>query len=230
MKVTVSFASWLVVALTASRVSARRTWRDIEPLHGLDPMLPFDMEEMLNAQNPLNTPAPTEPTQSPTFPATSKPTAVPTLAPTDAPTFMPTTSPTYPLPTSAPTDLPTQTPDPFPFNPPPDKPDNWYFNYDDRPDAQYGPGHYGMVSDGKGGFAAGIKNNGWENVGNPPKSYWEEFAGDGSGPWKAVLANHNPLKNRCGRVGMQSPVDVRHNGLGKCHEHHEVRSLVSFLR
>ena len=116
----------------------------------------------------------------------------------------------------APTDLPTETPDPYPFNPPPDRPNGWYFNYDDRPDAEHGPGHYGMVSDGKGGFTAGIKNNGWANVESPPQSYWEEFAGNGNGPWKGILANHNPLKNRCGNMGLQSPIDVRHNGLGTC--------------
>ena len=223
-------ACWGVLAfglsLTASGVTAR-SWRDIELLHGFDPMQPFDMEEMFSVENPLNTPAPTEPTASPTFPATSKPTAVPTLAPTEAPTFSPTTSPTYPLPTNSPTELPTGVPDPYPFNPPPDNPENWYFNYDDRPDAEYGPGHYGMISDGKGGFTAGVKNNAWATVENPPDFYWKEFSANGDGPWKGVLANHNPHKNRCGRVGLQSPVDVRHNGLGTCEEHHEVRSLVS---
>ena len=223
------FSSWGAVvwlAVTACRASAR-SWRDIQPLHGFDPMQPFDMEELFSAQNPLNTPAPTEPTASPTFPATSKPTAVPTVAPTQMPTSTPTTSPTYPLPTAAPTDTPTGVPDPYPFNPPPDKPDKWYFNYDDRPDALYGPGTYGMVSDGKGGLTAGVKNNAWANVQTPPNSYWNEFSDSGSGPWKGVLANHNPLKNRCDRVGLQSPVDVRHNGLATCTEHHEVRSLVS---
>ena len=203
-----------------ARLVAGRTWRDIPPLHGLDPMQPFDMESMFSPKNPLNAP-----TSLPTITLTSSPTVVPTLAPTDAPTLAPTVAPTFPLPTSTPTDAPTGLPDPYPFNEPPDNPDRWYFNYDMRPEAKYGPGYPGITPNGSG-FTVEFKNNAWGNVENPPDSYWKEFSNNGFGPWKGTLDNHNPDKNRCHRVGLQSPIDVRHNGGGKCVEHHEVRSLV----
>lgn len=217
-----AFLGVLFCLVLTARSADGRSWRDIQPLHGLDPMQPFDVERMFSPRNPLNTPSPTAPTSSPTFPATSKPTALPT---TTAPTPNPTAEPTLPHPTSAPTDAPTGIPDPYPFNDPPTDPDPWYFNYDMRPKAKYGPGHPGITPNGNG-FTVTFKNNGWGNVDNPPDFYWKEFMNSGFGPWKGTLAVHNPAKNRCHRVGMQSPIDVRHNGGKECVEHHEVRSLV----
>ena len=218
---TVFFAVLVCLVLKA-RPLAARSWRDIQPLHGFGPMQPFDMELMISPKNPLN-----EPTSSPTHPVTSKPTVVPTMAPTDVPTSFPTTAPTFPLPTSTPTDSPTGFPDPYPFNDPPTDPDPWYFNYDMRPEAKYGPGYPGITPNGNG-FTVAFKNNEWGNVDNPPNFYWKEFMDNGFGPWEGTLANHIPAKNRCHRVGLQSPIDVRHNGGGVCEEHHEVRSLVRF--
>ena len=43
-----------------------------------------------------------------------------------------------------------------------------------------------------------------------------------------MLANRDPSGNMCETGKMQSPIDVRENG-AVCDEHHEVRSLVSFI-
>jgi hypothetical protein len=48
---------------------------------------------------------------------------------------------------------------------------------------------------------------------------------NGFGPWRGILANRNPTRNMCDRVGMQSPIDLRPSG-AVCDEHHEVRSRV----
>lgn len=216
-------------ALLMLRHVGARSWRDVETLHGLEPPLPFDLNQLFSSTDPLNTPSPTGPTSAPTVPATSQPTVSPTLVPTLVPTTSPTTAPTFSPPTSSPTSSPTDVPDPYPFNEPPNNPDPWYFNYDTRPDALYGPGHPGIVPNNDG-FTVNFKNNGWTAVSNPPDSYWREFDDNGFGPWKGTLANHIPERNRCHRVGMQSPIDVFHNNLGVCHEHHEVRSLPGDFR
>jgi hypothetical protein len=188
-----------------------RSWREIEPLHGLDPTDHFlDTDVLLRASNPLN-----EPTPSPTTPPTTSP-------PTQAPTAAPTTA----SPTEAPTASPTEPPDPYPFNEPPSNPDPWYFNYDTRDTAKYGPGKVGFAARRDGGFDVTFMNNAWRNVNNPPNFYWNEFDRQGTGAWADTLSGHNPSRNRCNRVGYQSPIDVRVNGKGRCEEHHEVRSLV----
>jgi len=80
------------------------------------------------------------------------------------------------------------------------------------------------------GFRAVVQNNRWAEREISPDYDWKEFDSDGSGAWKNVLANHMPSRNRCGRVGLQSPIDVKDNGLGRCSETHEVRSLPGDFR
>jgi hypothetical protein len=142
----------------------------------------------------------------------------------DSPSQVPTDAPTSPAPTQEPTFV-----DPYPFNEPPRNPDRWYFNYDTRPGAKYGPGTPGFTPR-NGGFDVTFMNNAWSNVANPPGFYWNEFTNQGYGPWKDTLSVHSPAKNRCHRIGFQSPIDVRVNNKKKCEEHHEVRSLVSHLQ
>jgi hypothetical protein len=72
------------------------------------------------------------------------------------------------------------------------------------------------------------KENSWTNVDQPSDSYWNEFDKHGFGAWKGVLESRQPDRNRCGHVGLQSPIDVRAN-TDHCPEFHEVRSLVSQL-
>ena len=202
---TLAILPWLLAVPVASR-----TWRDIETLHGMEPDDHFDVDFMLRATNPLNEPTPL-PTTAPSLPG-----------PTASPSAAPTTS----SPTEAPSSAPTEPPDPYPFNEPPPNPDPWYFNYDTRDTAKYGPGTVGFTPRRDGGFDVRFMNNGWANVANPPNNYWKEFDKNGYGPWKDSLSVHSPEKNRCHRVGFQSPIDIKVTGKRKCEEHHEVRSLV----
>jgi len=165
----------------------------------------------------INTAPPTvaPETSSPTAGSidTSPPIAAPTLAPTTLPTETPTSNPTAPI-------------DPYPPNIAPLRPESSYFNYDTSKDAKYGPGYTGIIKTAKG-LEIGYKNNAWTNVKEPPfpRSTWLEFSDKGYGTWKGVLGNRDPLTNQCGRVGRQSPIDLRESG-AKCDEHHEVRSRV----
>jgi len=208
-----------LVLLTLLGNSAARSWTDIELLHSAEEV---DMSGILylREQDPyyINTPPPTvAPTSAssasrPTY--SSKPTATPSAAPTS-------------IPTSAPSSKPTESPDPYPENEPPFIPDPGYFNYDTSRDARYGPGYPGLVNGDKG-MVVGYKNNGWVNAKEPPypRSTWIEFSDNGYGTWKGVLGNRDPLSNQCGRVGRQSPIDLRESG-ASCDEHHEVRTRVS---
>lgn len=216
----------MLVTMASPHIAMARTWKDIQLLHSFEtPLQVVDLDFLFSPTDPLGTPAPTGPTFSPTLaPITAQPTLGPTSLPTRDPTLAPTASPTMP-----PTNLPTDVPDPYPSNEPPDNPDPWYFNYDTRPEAQYGPGYPGILV-GDAGFSVSFKNNGWTYVENPPDFYWKEFSNDGFGPWVGTLDNHIPDRNRCHNVGMQSPIDVAHNNLGVCHEHHEVRSLTGDYR
>jgi hypothetical protein len=198
-----------------------RSWTDIVPLHGMSP-LGRSVNELFVETDPLFTSVPT--VSLPTAPMAS-PTIFEFFLPTDEPSApAPTKNPT-PRPTHGPTELPTTPPDMFLPNVIPLNPDQWYFNYDTTPGSLYGPGYVG-ISQVDNTYIVGYKNNAWGNVANPPDSYWSEFDDNGVGPWSGTLANRQPLRNQCGRVGMQSPIDVRDNG-ANCAEHHEVRSLVS---
>jgi hypothetical protein len=119
--------------------SLARTWHNVAPMHGLDPLQPFDMEVLLSEADPFTSVGP-EPAPTPDDPFVQAP--APSMSPTVAPTTAPTMEPTA-APTGTPTDAPTAFPDLYPFNEPPTNPDPWYFNYDDRTDAMYGPGYTG---------------------------------------------------------------------------------------
>jgi len=196
-----------------------RIWTDIETFHSQNPKdvsgLSYLMEE------------------DPLYENTLTPTAAPTtLPPTPQPTttFVPSSTPSV-SPSAAPSSTPTENPDPYPPNDVPPNPDPWYFNYDTSRDAKYGPGYPGLVQGNNGNIVLGFKNNGWTNAGNAPYPYNNllEFTDNGYGPWNGVLGNRDPLANRCGRVGQQSPIDLRESG-ATCDEHHEVRSRVSTSR
>ena len=186
-----------------------RSWSQIDPLHGFNRTDPSESLYSMET-NPLFTAAPTP------SPSTDGPTFVPTTSPTLMPTSAPTTEPTA---------APTMTPDPYPPNDPPLNPDPWYFNYDSRKGSAYGPGYPSIIQLNSSTFTVGYKENSWGSVAIPPNFYFDEFGSNGFGPWNGVLANRNIRRNRCDRVGMQSPIDVRQNG-AVCHEHHEVRSRV----
>jgi hypothetical protein len=117
--------------------SMARTWHNVAPLHGLDQLQPFDMEALFNETDPFAQAEPEPDPITPDDPFVQAP--GPSMPPTVAPSMTPTTT----APTLAPTDDPTALPDLYPFNDPPTNPDPWYFNYDDRTDAMYGPGYTG---------------------------------------------------------------------------------------
>ncbi|GKY95275.1 hypothetical protein MPSEU_000489500 [Mayamaea pseudoterrestris] len=210
-----------------------RSWREIVPLH--DTELPDHQGQVFLA----------EPDALVTH--TSAPTMKPiTLTPTRGPTlYVETTAyPSYPLPlqtapplasvpmpmdlTPAPTNAPSTAASVSPTNlyppvNPPLDPDPWFFNYDTRRSSKYGPG-YPSLQDINGSPIMGYNNNAWGQVEKQPYSYWEEFTDNGFGPWQGVLQNRDILRNMCGRVGMQSPVDIRPSGGAVCREHHEIRT------
>lgn len=200
------------------------------PMNGLKPPYGYDVEALESETDPLfestsggGTPSSTNgPATSPTqFPELGDQTMYPSYDPgypTVPETFSPAASPS-PYATLA----PNNDDDLYPFNHPPTFPDPWYFNYDTRPDALYGPGQM-VVEPTSSGLKSLYRNNKWADVPVASDYYWKEFTDDGFGPWKGVLSNYMPSRNRCGRVGLQSPIDVRNNGLGLCEEHHEVRS------
>jgi hypothetical protein len=122
--------------------------------------------------------------------------------------------------------MPTVPPDPYPPNEEPLLVEKWFYNYNVTPGARFGPGYIGILDEKNGSFAVGFKENYWANVEEPDDSLWKEFTNDGWGPWKGVLDHANPLKNRCGNVGVQSPINLKESG-AKCHETHQVRTKVS---
>ncbi|KAL7573073.1 hypothetical protein ACA910_018759 [Epithemia clementina (nom. ined.)] len=168
-----------------------------------------------------------------TWPPTMQPRNMPSPSPTADRSQAPSSlAPTSPQPSNDPSQMPTEEPDRYPFNEPPIFPEPWYFNYDTRPGARYGPGYATLVKSDSV-FSTEFENNKWADETNgvdiaaDPDFYWKEFSTDadgGSGPWKGVLANRRPSRNQCGNVGLQSPINVRHNGLGECEETHEIRS------
>jgi hypothetical protein len=194
-----------------------RSWTEIDPLHGMR-QPDFSAMALMVERDPLTPP---EPTSSPTTTPTAFPnTATPSQEPTESPSFKPT-----PSPTDAPSASPVQPPDPYPENAIPWVPGPSYFNYNTTVGSEYGPGHIGFSQvDNK--MVILYKENSWTNVEPPSNSYWKEFDRHGFGAWKGVLESRQPDRNRCGRVGLQSPIDVRAN-TDHCPEFHEVRSLVS---
>lgn len=207
----------LLLVLRLCPTAVGRSWTDVDTLH--DPNAK-DVSGIVYLQQAdefyINTLAPTQ------APTTAEPTPSPTVSamPSTRPSMQPSA-----VPSASPSASPTETPDPYPPNPTPPNAPDWYFNYDQRFGAKYGPGYLGTVQ-GQKNVQIGFKNNGWATVKNPPYPYdtWQEFSDQGWGPYKGVLANRAPNRNRCDNVGMQSPIDLRPGGGGQCLEHHEVRS------
>ena len=217
--------------------SAARRWTDIvrpQDLTIRDVRLGFVLFEddpFLAMETATEAPVPT-PNSTPTVPTVG---SQPTLSFSPPPSIpVNTDSPTTPMPTPTPgpTNPPTtlQTPsptnDPYPENPVPDSPDTTYFNYDPSQSNPYGPGYPELQRYNQTTLAVGYENNGWSNVGVGNDFYWDEFDDDrGYGPWQGVLGPRQPERNLCGRIGEQSPIDVRPSG-AECVEHHQIRSLV----
>lgn len=195
---------------------AGRTWRDIPLYHSRIPIDPNKNSYLVSEDawyaNTL------EPTSAPSV------SAVPSPAPTTSrpPSQVPSLTPSV-----APSNTPTVPVDPYPPNNPPSQPDPWYFNYNTTKGARFGPGFPTLTQSGSD-IVINYENNYWGAVENPPYPYntWLEFTDNGWGPWKGVLENRDPLANQCGKVGLQSPIDLVDSG-DPCEESHEVRSRVS---
>lgn len=212
--------------------SAARRWTDIflpQDLKIRDVRLGFELYEedpFLAMETATKAPFPTPTSNSlPTVLSFSPP---PTMSiPADPNTPEPT-----PPPTNSPTvfETPSPTNDPYPENPVPLNSNAAYFNYDPDMNNPYGPGYPKLQRYNSTTLAVGYENNGWENVVVGDNFYWDEFDDDrGFGPWQGVLGPRQPERNLCGRIGEQSPIDVRSSG-AECVEHHEIRSLVSCMK
>lgn len=213
MKLIVGFALFSAVGVGA------RSWSEIVSPTVLSPVDARAVNYLVVTDPFFENKVLVDPSTTP--PPTQFPTMEPTMAPTTrSPTFYPTETPT-----TSPTESPTPPPDPYPPNKPPKDPKAWYFNYNMTQESPYGPGELGLIQH-NGNFRVGLKNNNWGSVSNPPNFYWKEFTDEGWGPWKGVLENRDVARNMCEKGNMQSPIDVKQNG-AVCHEHHEVRSLVS---
>lgn len=204
-----------------------RVWTDITMFHGLEPVDAslFDdarideVDPFFFTARPSMPPA-LLPGMLPSTPESSnQPTLSPTVSlrasgppPTMKPSFSPSTSPSM-TPTSSPT-LDEFAPNPVPTNPP-----NTYFNYD--PSSVYGPGNPQVVYHNASMNKVQYFSNGWESA--KSDAYWNEFGDNGFGPWKGILSRHGLSQNRCGNIGMQSPIDVVSTG-ASCFEHHQIRS------
>lgn len=151
----------------------------------------------------LVTNAPVTEAPVPDAPVTEAPV---TRATTDSPTtFAPTPGATLGATTKAPvrsstvrvTGVPLPVPTGngiVPRNPVPKNPDASYFNYD-VDDLVYGP-------------------EAWSDV-DSSDSFLKEFTDDGFGPYIGFFDHNNPLRNRCGQRGRQSPIDLFNNPPGR---------------
>lgn len=229
------FAAVLFISSYLVKGTSARSWEDVIPFHGLDPLdaslaggdLLEETDPFLFTKSPSMAPN-LRPSASPT---TSEPSKAPTSAPTITlqPTHKATNSPSV-TPSSSPSAAPSVTPtssptlDEFPPNPSPSNAPNFYFNYD--PSSDYGPGDPQVVYHNASMNKVQYFSNGWASVVIPDDGYWNEFGPNGTGPWQGVLTRHDPIQNRCGNVGKQSPIDVRPTG-AECVEHHQIRSRVS---
>jgi hypothetical protein len=172
---------------------------------------------------PTSSPMPSpSPSIEPSSVESSKPSKAPSIDPSLSPTKMPSSYPSY---TTIPSEVPTIATR-YPPNAPPEYPDESYFDYNDEHDANWGPGYPELLRLNSTTYVIEYKNNVWGTRTTPADWYWKEFDQNGTGPWAGILANKNPYKNRCERIGEQSPIDVRDNG-GVCNETHQIRTKVS---
>ena len=203
-------ASLPLILMLPALVRAR-SWTDIELVHDVN-FPDFAGQDYLIAKEQMFfdgnfSPGPNDAeverspsTNAPSPMPSSSPSLLPSTVPSQAPSLLPSAVPSV-LPSQMPSVLPTL--DPFPPAVPPSDPDDWYFNYDDSSNAEYGPEE-------------------WGSVGNPNPFYWDEFDDPGFGPWKGQLEKRDPSKNVCEKGDRQSPIDLRESG-AKCHEFHEIR-------
>lgn len=181
-----------------------RSWKDIQVYHESSPRDAFRLEQFEKDTFSF----PLEPSLSPIVPTLTR---VPTR---------PTT------PTRSPTDSPTT--DPYLPNEEPPFPPSSYFNYDVRETSQFGPGYQAIVYTPQDGFTIEYQNNGWAHATTPDDYYWAEFGLNGFGTWGGTLATRDMESNQCGKIGMQSPIDIRLSGVA-CIERHQIRTLVSIV-
>jgi hypothetical protein len=241
----------VILLFGLSNVVQARSWSEIQPLQDSEPRDSAGIAYLAGTDALIAHSSP--PTTSPSSSIqTASPTITSTVSPgfTRSATYTPTTKmPSYtssyitsaanlqttyssPPTTSAPTTrlpsspAPTPPVDPYPPIQTPLFPEAWYFNYDTRSQSLYGPG-YPSLQIVNNQPLMGYNNNAWAGVSNPPHYYWNEFTDtNGYGPWKGVLQNYDVSRNMCGRVGLQSPIDIQASG-ATCIEHHQIRSRVS---
>mmetsp|Transcript_18576 Transcript_18576/g.27553 ORF Transcript_18576/g.27553 Transcript_18576/m.27553 type:complete len:486 (+) Transcript_18576:170-1627(+) len=230
----------LVLLLLLVRSVSSRKWTDIQTHHRPDP---FDITifDFLLENDPFRFTS--SPSETPTLDPTREPSSAPTksLTPTSSPTTShnPSTSPSTYFPSSAPSEMPSKVPtqepsitptvsptsspseERFPENDP--LPSDYYFNYNTKSNAKWGPGYPELIPHNATTMKIHYRNNAWATRTPPENWYWDEFDSNGFGPWVDILTNKNPRKNRCGRIGRQSPIDVRDSG-AKCEEHHQIRT------
>lgn len=212
-----------------------RKWTDIVDPQDMtlrDPAMAFHFFEEdpflfmeTSTQPPLSNPGTIDPqTSVPPLTGVNSPGPSPSSQ-TDAPeTWQPT-----PPPTNSPTSFRTASPsaNPYPENPVPSSPPSSYFNYDPSKSNPYGPGYPELQKYNETTLAVMYENNGWAQTGVPDDFYWDEFDDErGFGPWRGVLGVRSPERNRCDRIGDQSPIDIRPSG-AECYEHHQIRIRVS---
>jgi hypothetical protein len=212
------FAVSIWLAGVADCYCEARSWRDVQVLHEPATLLNAYRNGFLVYEDPLYGTT-LEPTQAPTVSAMPSPAPTTSRAPSQVPSVMPSASPSA---------SPTVPLDPYPPNDPPSNPQSWYYNYNTTKGARFGPGFPELIpSFDTSQIAMQYSSNYWSTVSLPPypNNYWLEFTDDGWGPWKGVLENSDPLRNRCGNVGLQSPIDLVETG-ARCDETHEVRTRV----
>jgi len=141
--------------------------------------------------------------------ASTAPSAASFTPPTVDPSPSPSTTPTALAsegPSLSPTNAPTRDDLIVEPNPVPSNPDRSYFNYNTT-DKDYGP-------------------DVWDDV-DTRDNYLVEFGDDGFGPFKGHFSR-DPSKNRCGRDGKMSPVDLYQTDIdeSKCDAGHQIRTRV----
>jgi hypothetical protein len=226
-RLSVRFSTTLTVSaclLLAPRRCEARSWRDVPVLPDSDPgNILKAYRNFYFVYEDARYGTTLEPTQAPTVSAMPSPSPTvsrpPSQMPSAEPSNAPSSSPTVPL-------------DPYPPNQPPSSPQAWYYNYNTTKGARFGPGFPELVpAFDTSKITMVYRNNYWSTVSlRPyPNNYWLEFTDQGWGPWKGVLENSDPLRNRCGSVGLQSPIDLVETG-ASCDETHEIRSRVRAFR
>lgn len=230
----------LLVLLFAVQSAAARNWTDIRTIHRPDP-IDITIFDFLVENDPFRFTL--SPSSTPSMDPSHEPSSEPTISmgPSKSPSISqkPSASPSHPFPSSSPSvvasNVPTIEPSARPTDPPtspPTKerfpendplPSDYYFNYNTKSNARWGPGYPELIPHNSTTLKIHYRNNAWATRTPPKNWYWNEFDSNGFGPWAGILTNKNPRRNRCGRIGRQSPIDIRDSG-AKCEEHHQIRN------